>query len=82
VQPLLPWKSNQYYIFWVCVCSLRYQHATCCAMSSSTASSALQYFSTLSQKRQDFQNNLLDKICVFWSCLQVLSETFLIPEGT
>ena len=24
VQPLLQWKSNKYYIFGVCVCSLRY----------------------------------------------------------
>ena len=24
VQPLLPWKNNKYYIFWVCVCSLSY----------------------------------------------------------
>jgi len=22
--PLLPWKSNKFYIFWVCVCSLSY----------------------------------------------------------
>jgi hypothetical protein len=24
VQPLLPWKSSKYYIFWVCVCSCSY----------------------------------------------------------
>jgi hypothetical protein len=24
LQPLLPWKSKKYYIFWMCVCSLRY----------------------------------------------------------
>ena len=24
VQPLLQWKSNNYYMLWVCVCSLRY----------------------------------------------------------
>ena len=24
VQPLLQWKNNIYYIFWVCVCSLIY----------------------------------------------------------
>ena len=24
MQPLLPWKSNTYHIFWVCVCSLRH----------------------------------------------------------
>ena len=23
-QPLLHWKSNKYYTFWVCICSLRY----------------------------------------------------------
>ena len=27
VQPLLHWKSNKQYIFWVCVCSLGIQHA-------------------------------------------------------
>ena len=37
VQPLLPWKSNNYYyIFWVCVCSLRYPAcnalAPCCRL--------------------------------------------------
>jgi len=25
VQPMLQWESNKYYVFWVCVCSLRYQ---------------------------------------------------------
>ena len=33
VQSLLPWKSNKYYIFWVCVCSPKYPacnaHAPC-----------------------------------------------------
>jgi len=24
VQPLLQWKTNKYYLFWVCVCSLSY----------------------------------------------------------
>jgi hypothetical protein len=32
-QPLMPWKRNKYYVFWVCVCSLRYPacnaHAPC-----------------------------------------------------
>ena len=26
-QPLLPWKMNKYYVFWVCVCSL--SHPAC-----------------------------------------------------
>ena len=36
LRPLLPWKSNKYYIFWMCVCSLTYQawnaHASFCHM--------------------------------------------------
>jgi hypothetical protein len=44
VQTLLPWKSNKYYVFWVCVCSLIYPafiaHGPCyvviCDLSDST----------------------------------------------
>ena len=80
VQPLLLWKSNKYYILWVCVCSLRYPagnaHASCCHLCPA---SALQYFSTLSHKRQNFRViKLLNTKCVFWLSLQLLSETFLI----
>ena len=32
VKPLLPWKSNEYYIVWVCVCRLR--HPACKAYAS------------------------------------------------
>jgi len=36
VQPLLQWKSNKYYIFWVCICSLSYpalnEHAPYCRL--------------------------------------------------
>ena len=36
MQPLLDWKSNKYYIFWVCVCSLMYPacnaHAPYCQL--------------------------------------------------
>jgi hypothetical protein len=49
-----------------------------CAVLSSVASPAVQYFSTLSHKRHDFQNVLLDIECVFRFSLQLLSETFLI----
>ena len=56
MQPLLQWKSNEYYTTWVCVCSLRYPacnahtsyfHLACPAL--------LQYFSTISHKRRDFR---------------------------
>jgi len=34
MQLLLQWKSSSYYIFWVCVCRLRYPacnaHSLCC----------------------------------------------------
>jgi len=43
VQPLLSWKRNKYYLFWVCVCvALGVQHAmrmrliVICALPDST----------------------------------------------
>ena len=56
LQPLLQWKSNTYYILWVCVCSLSYPafnslapyYTVICGLSGCTV------FSTLSQKRHDF----------------------------
>jgi len=38
----------------------------------------LPYFSTLSHKRHDFREKLLNTKCVFWFSLQLLSETFFI----
>jgi len=43
---------KQYYIFWGCVCSLRYP--ACNISLSSVACLALQYFTTLSHKRHVF----------------------------
>jgi len=51
-----------------------------CAILSSVACPALQYFSTLSHKRCDFRKKKKVteyKTCV-WFSLQLLSETFLI----
>jgi len=31
MQPLLQWQSNQYYVFWACVCSLSYPACKACA---------------------------------------------------
>jgi len=51
----LPCKINKFYIFSVCVCSLRLPGTQCaCVIPSSVACLALQYFSTLSHKRHDF----------------------------
>ena len=51
------WKSNKYYIFWVCVCSLSYPTCTlkCYIMLSSVACRLLQYLSTLSHERHNFR---------------------------
>ena len=48
LQQLLLWNSNKYYIFWACVCSPSYPALQCaCAILSSVACQALQYFSTV-----------------------------------
>jgi len=51
-----------------------------CAILSSVACPALQYFSTLSYKRQDFRNKILNRSRVFRLSLQLSSETFFIPR--
>jgi len=55
VLPVLQWKSKKYYIFCVCVCSLRYPacnaHEPYCP---SVACPALRHFPKLSHTRNDF----------------------------
>jgi len=51
-----------------------------CTILSSVACPFLQYFSTLSHKRHNFQNNLLSIKCVFWFSIQLPSEIFLVPR--
>ena len=73
VQPLLQWKSNKYYIFWVCVCSLSYPARNPHALIlTSIDCPAVQYFSTLTQKRHDFRKKKCHKMCVLIS-----SKTFV-----
>ena len=55
MQTLLQWKSNKYYIFWVCVfialgfqCEMHMRHTIVCGLSNSTI------FSTLLHKQHDF----------------------------
>jgi hypothetical protein len=61
MQPLLQWKTNKYYIFWVRVCSLRYSACNarvpychlylCCVVP---------YISTLSQKGHDCRQKVTE----------------------
>jgi hypothetical protein len=90
MQPLVQWKNNKYYLLWVCVCvcvcvlPLLSDMQCACATLSSMACPTLQYFSTLSYKRQDLKKKkkLPKTKCVFWFSLQFLSETFLILRRT
>ena len=84
MQLLLQRESSEYYVFWMCVGSLRYPacnaHAPYCHLSPCPA---LSYFPTLSYKRQDLsKKKLLNIKYVFWFSLQLLSETFLISRRT
>ena len=70
VQPLLWWKSNMCYIFWVCVCTQvlgTISHAPYCHLWPA---------------RHDFleKKMLLNTKCVSSFSLQILSEIFLIQR--
>ena len=75
MQPLLQWKSNNYYIFRAWVCSLIYPafnaHAPCCHLWYARL---LQCFSTLSKKARFSEKTT----CVFCFCLHFVAEVFLI----
>ena len=75
---MLPWKTNKYS---ECVSvTLVIQHAKRMRriILLSVACLAVLNFFTLSHKRHDFLKKLLNIKCVFWFCLQLLSEKFLI----
>ena len=75
---MLPWKTNKYS---ECASvTLVIQHAKRMRriILLSVACLAVLNFFTLSHKRHDFLKKLLNIKCVFWFCLQLLSEKFLI----
>jgi len=79
VQPLLQWKSNEYYTFWGSVCSLSYPtcnaHSPYCHLWPVRLYNVLPYYLI---NGTIFGKTLLNTKCVFWFSLQLLSETFLI----
>jgi len=77
VQPLLQWKSNMYYIIWVCICSLSYPACTVHVLYCHLWPVRLYNILTHSLiKGMIFKIKLLNIKCVFWFSLQLLSATF------
>ena len=82
--PLLQWKSNKYYILWVCVCSLRYRaciaHAPYCHLWPIRLYSILPRYlinSSIFEKKKLFVVKYVLKFSVQLSC-----ETFLFLRRT
>jgi hypothetical protein len=75
----MPWKSDKYYIFGVCVCSLSNpckMHAHYCIV---VCGLAVQYFFTSSQKVV-IKKKILNTKCVFWFSLQICLQHFSYKE--
>jgi hypothetical protein len=80
VQPLLQWKNSRYYIFWFCVCSLRYPacnaHAPYCHLWPVRLYNIFPHYLI---KSAIFKKKIIEyKICAVWVSLQGLPETSLI----
>jgi len=78
---LLPWKSSNYYIFWVCVSvSLVIQDAMRMRriILSTVACPAVPYYSTCSHKRQDSRKKKIEHKMYVVILSTTLSVTFLI----
>ena len=76
-------KSNKYYIFWVCVCSLRYPtcnvHMPYCHLWSARLYDNFPHYLI---KGALFSKTLLNITCVLRLSLQLLSEPFFILRRT
>jgi hypothetical protein len=76
------WKSNKYYIFWVCLYSLKIRMPYAYALSSSVVCPALYSFSTLSHKGTILEKKSLNIKRVSLFPVQLLSVTFFILRST
>jgi len=81
VQPLLQWKSSNYYIFRVCFCNLNFAAWNAHASYYHPWPLRLYYiFPTLSHKRKNFLNKVSEnkiRVSVFF---KLLSEKFFIVK--
>ena len=81
MRPLLQWESNKYYIFWVCVCSLRYPtcnaHAQCCHLWPTPLYHIFPHYLTNSTIFGRGGGITEHKMCV-WILSTIFSEIFLI----
>ena len=78
MQPLLQRKINKYYIFWLCVYSLRY---LACNGHAPHRLWPVRFFRIIPHyliNGKIFGKTLLNIKCLFWLYLQYLSETFLL----
>jgi hypothetical protein len=79
VQPLLQWKRNKYFVFWVCVCSIRYTacnaHAPYCHL---WLAPLYNIFPRYLINGTILEKQLPTVKCVLWCFLQFLSQKFLV----
>jgi len=83
VQPFLPCKSNDYFLFWVCVISFRYPECNAhapyfifvCSLSGSTI-----FFRIVSQTARFSEEKFLNIKCVFCISVQRFFETLFSEE--
>jgi hypothetical protein len=85
MKPLLPWKSNKYYIFLLCVILSKQAKCVHRIMLSPVVCLPPPYFSTLSHKQHDFQTKVIDhKMCtLIFSATSVwnMAHHTLIPSS-
>jgi len=79
VQPLLHWKSSEFYTTWECVfVALVVQHEMCMRHIVIYGLPYCTAFFHIISNNTIFKKELLNTKCIFWFSVQPLSETFLI----